>query len=303
VKEKKIMVSISKYAEYDFDEGHWNFGEDEGVFDDFADEITQQYRSLGDVDWRERVAFLDNIGSLYPGIQAEIWISEKEDEIIEEMKTKIGYILESFTRDIAKEMGGEEYSDLYYDAINDYVWLGDIAAEVAHRAWVERSGERISIRNLAREELNKAIQENQDKILLTAQQDIKDTVEGDVLTDTVRFMETPEETMRTETITDPSKLENIPSEQGLGSASSRKNNRVKRGGKMLIELFKLAHTLDKKGEYELASEVDEIIKELSQRAGLTTEEMVSLANDLDAEGETDLADKLDTVLAKKKSNP
>ena len=69
---------------------------------------------------------------------------------------------------------------------------------------------------------------------------------------------------------------------------------------MITKLFKLAQTLDKKGEYELASEVDAIIKELSQRAGLTPEEMVSLANDLDIEGETNLADKLDAVLAKKK---
>ena len=65
---------------------------------------------------------------------------------------------------------------------------------------------------------------------------------------------------------------------------------------MLTELFKLAHTLDKKAEYELANEVEAVIKELSQRVGLTTEEMVSLADHFDQEGETALANKFDTML-------
>jgi len=144
------------------------------------------------------------------------------------------------------------------------------------------------------------MQDHQRDILLNMQTAIKDEIDTEVLTDTVRFMETPEESARIETPTDPSKLEKFPSEQGLGSISSKKDNRVKRGGGMLTELFKLAQTLDKKGEYKLASEVDEIIKELSQRAGLTPEEMISLANELDTNGETDLADKLDAVLAKNK---
>jgi len=71
---------------------------------------------------------------------------------------------------------------------------------------------------------------------------------------------------------------------------------------IISELIKLAYRLDKKGEYELASEVDEVIKELSQRAGLKSEEIVSVADYFDAEGETELADKFDALLsnAKKK---
>ena len=69
---------------------------------------------------------------------------------------------------------------------------------------------------------------------------------------------------------------------------------------MLADLIKLAYKLDKKGEYELASEVDDIIKELSQRAGLNSEEMVSLADYFDTEGETKLADKFDVLNKAKK---
>ena len=65
---------------------------------------------------------------------------------------------------------------------------------------------------------------------------------------------------------------------------------------MIVELFKLAHTLDKKGEYELASDVDKIIKEMRQRVGLSKEDIVSLANYLDKEGDTELANKLDSML-------
>lgn len=67
---------------------------------------------------------------------------------------------------------------------------------------------------------------------------------------------------------------------------------------MLIELIKLAHSLDKKAEYEMANEIDKVIKELSQRAGLTPDEMVSLADHFDKEGETALASKYDEMLKK-----
>ncbi len=58
----------------------------------------------------------------------------------------------------------------------------------------------------------------------------------------------------------------------------------------------LINRLDKKAEYDLASDVDKIIEELSQRAGLGQEEIVSLADYFDDEGETKLADKFDALL-------
>ena len=54
--------------------------------------------------------------------------------------------------------------------------------------------------------------------------------------------------------------------------------------------------MDKKAEYELASDVDAVIKELTQRAGLNKEDIVSLADYFDKEGETKLADKFDNLL-------
>jgi len=69
---------------------------------------------------------------------------------------------------------------------------------------------------------------------------------------------------------------------------------------MLADLIKLAYRLDKKGEYELASEVDKVVKELAQRAGLNIKDMVSLADYFDDEGETVVADKFDTMLNRTK---
>jgi len=70
---------------------------------------------------------------------------------------------------------------------------------------------------------------------------------------------------------------------------------------MLIELFKLAHTLDKKAEYALASEVDALIQELTQRAGLELKDITAAADYFDAQGDTDTANKLDALASNKKS--
>jgi len=69
---------------------------------------------------------------------------------------------------------------------------------------------------------------------------------------------------------------------------------------MLAELIKVAYSLDRKGEYDLANEVDEVIKELAQRAGLSQEDMVALADHFDGEGETKLADRFDALLKQSK---
>ena len=67
---------------------------------------------------------------------------------------------------------------------------------------------------------------------------------------------------------------------------------------MFSELVKLAHTLDKKGEYKLADEVQSVMVELIQRVGVNAQEVISLANYFDKGGETELADKFDLLLRK-----
>ena len=65
---------------------------------------------------------------------------------------------------------------------------------------------------------------------------------------------------------------------------------------MLAQLIKLAYTLDKKGEYDLANEVQAVMVELVKRVGINPEEIVSLANYFDGLGETTLANKYDEML-------
>jgi hypothetical protein len=67
---------------------------------------------------------------------------------------------------------------------------------------------------------------------------------------------------------------------------------------MLAELVKLAYVLDKKGEYELARSVDEVVQSMAERVGLNIEELVSLADYFDAEGEVELANRFDGMLDK-----
>jgi len=66
---------------------------------------------------------------------------------------------------------------------------------------------------------------------------------------------------------------------------------------MLVKLFKLAHRLDKLAEYDLANDVQEVIAELAQRTGTSSEELVTLADYFDELGETKLANKFDAMLA------
>lgn len=72
---------------------------------------------------------------------------------------------------------------------------------------------------------------------------------------------------------------------------------------MLVKLFKLAHSLDKRGHYDEASAIDEVVKSLAKRVGLDLEDLVSLANEYDEQGDTAAASRLDALVraaAKKK---
>jgi len=64
---------------------------------------------------------------------------------------------------------------------------------------------------------------------------------------------------------------------------------------MLARLFKLAYTLDKKGYYSEAAEIEKVMETLAKRTGLNVEDMVSLANHFDEVGDTKLADKFDAM--------
>jgi len=419
------LSPTSKYAAYEYDEYE--------VPAEVMEQVIDEFKSLP--GWKEKKGFLDKIMN-EESTSSDLfnWAHGTEDEVMEELRDHLWEKLQPLVREKAKEMGGGHNEDLFFEEIDDKLWPSDIAWEASHRVWKGEDEDKV-----LRDELDKVIDASQRDILLNVQEALKDEMDYGALRDTVRHMQTPEEMQRTEIPTEPKKLENIPSDQGLGSLSCRspgmkkeavspssiiralkkdkhdeakdaltdfirhlpwgttpdkelhmtpdeykefvnaiktgrlhkarklmrveKDNpdigdewqekwdekwdkpknksglldivteedekrldkidkerggeygqyalpdwkeleeetrKLKRGGEMLVELFKLAQSLDKKGEYELANEVDEIIKELSQRAGITPDEMIALANDLDTNGEVELADKLDNVLAKGK---
>jgi len=68
----------------------------------------------------------------------------------------------------------------------------------------------------------------------------------------------------------------------------------------LVKLYKLAYTLDKKGMYDEAAEIEKVMKSLSERVGLTDEDMVALADHFDQEGDIALASYFDELLKESK---
>jgi hypothetical protein len=98
------------------------------------------------------------------------------------------------------------------------------------------------------------------------------------------------------------RLEKPVSEKRPGLSVRRKSLETEAGGdEMLTKLYKLADTLDKRGEFELADEVSKVIETLIQRVGM--EEMVALGDYFDEIGDTKSADRIDEMLseAKKKT--
>ena len=69
---------------------------------------------------------------------------------------------------------------------------------------------------------------------------------------------------------------------------------------MLKRLYKLAYELDKKGMYDEAKQIEEVMKSLSERVGLTDEDMVALADHFDKEGDFALASYFDELLKESK---
>jgi len=71
---------------------------------------------------------------------------------------------------------------------------------------------------------------------------------------------------------------------------------VRQEAGVLVRLYKLAHELDARGDFELADEIDEAIKTLAKRVGINNKGAVALANYFDETGEIELADKIDAML-------
>lgn len=71
---------------------------------------------------------------------------------------------------------------------------------------------------------------------------------------------------------------------------------------MIVELIKLAYRLDKKGEYELADDIQEVMADLINRTGINPKDLVALADHFDKLNDTKLADKFDALLSKTKKH-
>ncbi len=72
----------------------------------------------------------------------------------------------------------------------------------------------------------------------------------------------------------------------------------------LARLYKVAYTLDRKGMYDEAKEIEQVMEAMARRVGLKLEDMIALADHFDQIGETALANKFDELAkeaAKKKT--
>lgn len=64
----------------------------------------------------------------------------------------------------------------------------------------------------------------------------------------------------------------------------------------LARLYKVAYTLDRKGMYNEAQEIERVMESLAKRVGLQLEDMVALADHFDQTGDAALADKFDEMV-------
>lgn len=67
---------------------------------------------------------------------------------------------------------------------------------------------------------------------------------------------------------------------------------------MLKDLYKLAYDLDRKGQYDMAQEIEKVMESLAKRVGIDPKDMVSLADYFDSIGDTTLANHIDSLLEK-----
>ena len=74
---------------------------------------------------------------------------------------------------------------------------------------------------------------------------------------------------------------------------------------MLAKLYKLAYNLDRNGHYGEAAEIEEVMKSMAERVGLSAEDMVALADHFDQIGDIATADMFDKMIkeSKKKTKP
>ena len=65
---------------------------------------------------------------------------------------------------------------------------------------------------------------------------------------------------------------------------------------LLTSLYKIAYSLDKKGMYSEAQEIEMAMEILARRVGLKLEDMVALADHFDQLGDTAIANKFDVIV-------
>lgn len=73
----------------------------------------------------------------------------------------------------------------------------------------------------------------------------------------------------------------------------------------LVALYKVAYTLDTKGMYNEAKEIEKVMESMAKRVGINPDDMIALADYFDQLGETALANRFDELVkeaAKKKPN-
>ena len=92
------------------------------------------------------------------------------------------------------------------------------------------------------------------------------------------------------------KLLDDDSRQEIWKNVGRTGNPNKRGRNMISRLWKLAYSLDTKGFYSEADEIERLMKSLAERVGLKTDELVTLADYCDDVGCVEAANVLDGMI-------
>lgn len=274
---KYAEVPIRKYAaEEDYPESLFRQEEEEESEMKYLEsrEVSQEYMDL-EGSTLEKVKWLDDKDQTVSSREAQSWVAEELEVAQSELR-------DENEKAIYEALG--EDAKYYEEVTNIYEYAAEMVMDMTSRSRDEMSPED-SLQKVV-DDLRKYHGKEAERSKQKAEEEQKEYEET---RDTVRHMQSPGEHEQVEFTTDPRKLENMPGPGLSGALAS------KRGGTMLVKLFKLAYTLDRKGYYNEASEIEEVMKTLSQRVGLDVKDMVSLADYCDDQGDTPLADRFDSM--------
>lgn len=193
-----MNIPIRKYSQDWEDEDFEKYFDESDVPAEVQSEIVEQYNEMRGEDWKRRVEFLNKIMDDYTGTGLEGWAADEKSEIVDyELPLRVEEM-------IIAALKANPKGKWVVDYFEPHDWTGEITYET------------FKGRGTLEENVAKSLPQIIQTYWPEAQEDIKDARKRRQMEQEIRFIR-PEDEHMMEVPTEPKKLENVPSDQGLGS--------------------------------------------------------------------------------------